>query len=149
MATISEYYDEYCIKKNKDSAKNTVVPEIRANELKQPVGGKKTHELLTTISKQNASANQQTNSQLTNSQRDLSWKFNDVSEPMRADHIIMYEPIGRHLWNENNMYALGAAYPIRRELKDGENPFSSPLAVPDVHKLRYMHNNYMTPDDWY
>jgi|SRR6218665_1648823 len=24
-----------------------------------------------------------------------------------------------------------------------------PLPVPDVHKLRYMHNNYMTPDDWY
>jgi hypothetical protein len=81
-------------------------------------------------------------------QRDLSWKFHDVSEPLRCDHVIMYEPIGRHLWNENNMYAFGAAYPIRREMKEADNMFANPLPVPDVHKLRYMSNNYMTPDDW-
>lgn len=45
----------------------------------------------------------------------------------------------------------------RRRAEDAETqrttrvrvpPFPD-LPVPDVHKLRYMHNNYMTPDDWY
>ncbi|CAD5116124.1 unnamed protein product [Dimorphilus gyrociliatus] len=36
----------------------------------------------------------------------------------------------------------------------GRNTFPMPncsgsMAVPDVHKLRYMHNDYMTRDDWY
>lgn len=36
----------------------------------------------------------------------------------------------------------------------GKNTFpmttcNGAMAVPDVHKLRYMHNDYMTRDDWY
>lgn len=157
--TVSEYYDEYCLRSSskKNASKSNTVAEIQANETKQPVGGRQQEKLRNA---RLATANQSRQNDMLSStatqrahqrqpQRDLSWKFHDVSEPLRCDHVIMYEPIGRHLWNENNMYAFGAAYPIRREMKEAENMFANPLPVPDVHKLRYMSNNYMTLDDWY
>ena len=40
-------------------------------------------------------------------------------------------------------------YMYRSTLVDAVDTPSKALTVPDVHSLRYMHNNYMTPDDWY
>ena len=40
-------------------------------------------------------------------------------------------------------------YVYRSTLVDAASTPCEALTVPDVHSLRYMHNNYMSPDDWY
>lgn len=42
--------------------------------------------------------------------------------------------------------ALGAE--VERKRRTVGPPYPD-MPVPDVHKLRYMSNDYMTPDDWY
>lgn len=63
---------------------------------------------------------------------------------MRAEnHAGLYEPAQRDSPNRGNWYV------YRSTLPDPRCTPCKPLAVPDVHKLRYMSNNYMTADDWY
>lgn len=65
------------------------------------------------------------------------------SQPVRASNSTLYETADRDPCNRQmfNTY--------RSTLVDPLKTPCDPLPVPDVHKLRYMHNNYMSPDDWY
>ena len=72
-----------------------------------------------------------------------TWRDPRWSEPVRADNATLYEPADRDPCNRNNMHV------YKSTLVDPLKTPCDPLPVPDVHKLRYMHNNYMTPDDWY
>lgn len=71
------------------------------------------------------------------------WHDPRWSDARRADSSTLYEPAARDPPNRNNYYV------YRTTLVDALTTPATPLAVPDVHKLRYMHNNYMTCDDWY
>ena len=71
------------------------------------------------------------------------WRDPRCPPDMRAANSTLYEPAERDPPNRNNFYV------YRTTLVDALDTPCKPLAVPDVHKLRYMHNNYMTADDWY
>jgi len=73
-----------------------------------------------------------------NQSKDPRW-----ADPMRATTATLYEPADRDPPNRNNPYVYRSTL-----INAMDTPFK-PLAVPDVHKLRYMHNDYMTHDDWY
>jgi len=63
---------------------------------------------------------------------------------MRAEnHACLYERAQRDPPNRGNWYV------YRSTLPDPRCTPCEPLTVPEVHKLRYMANNYMTADDWY
>ena len=71
------------------------------------------------------------------------WKDPRWADPMRAKTATLYEPRDRDPPNRNNPYIYRSTL-----INAMDTPFR-PLAVPDVHKLRYMHNDYMSHDDWY
>lgn len=71
------------------------------------------------------------------------WHDPRWSDARRADSSTLYEPSQRDPPNRNNFYV------YRTTAIDAFNTPAKPLTVPDVHKLRYMSNTYMTPDDWY
>ena len=71
------------------------------------------------------------------------WRDHRWDDEMRAGTSTLYEPADRDPANRNNWYI------YRTTLIDSIDTPCKPLAVPDVHKLRYMQNNYMTADDWY
>jgi hypothetical protein len=75
-----------------------------------------------------------------------AWRDPRWSAPQRITTKTLYEPNERDPPNRHNffLYKSTQVDPLTT------GPLSAmPLAVPDVHKLRYMHNCYMTPDDWY
>lgn len=71
------------------------------------------------------------------------WKDPRWSDEMRASSSTLYNPAARDPPNRNSTYV------YRTTLVDSLQTPCYPLPVPDVHKLRYMQNNYMTQDDWY
>jgi hypothetical protein len=72
------------------------------------------------------------------------WADPRWTDAMRADNQAgLYEPAQRDPPNRGNWYV------YRSTLPDPRCTPCKPLSVPDVHKLRYMANNYMTADDWY
>ena len=73
------------------------------------------------------------------------WNDPKWTPEMRAGNSTLYEPRDRDPPNRNNFYVYKST--LIDPMKTG--PVTMPLSVPDVHKLRYMNNNYMTPEDWY
>lgn len=71
------------------------------------------------------------------------WKDPRWSDPLRCNNCILYEPTHRDPPNRGNWYL------YRSTVTDPLKTPCQTLTVPDVHKLRYLHNNYMTTDDWY
>ena len=71
------------------------------------------------------------------------WNDPRWSADARFDTQHLYDPCYR----DPAMRQMHYMYNTTR--MDALNGPSRPLNVPDVHKLRYMHNNYMTKDDWY
>jgi hypothetical protein len=72
------------------------------------------------------------------------WQDPRWSDPMRAENDAnLYEVAQRDPPNRGNWYVYRATVP------DPQCTPCKPLSVPDVHKMRYMSNNYMTADDWY
>ncbi len=72
------------------------------------------------------------------------WRDPRWTEAMRINNSTLYEEAERDPPNRNNMYV----YQTTRIDPLLTGP-SYALAVPDVHKLRYMHGEYMCHDDWY
>ena len=84
------------------------------------------------------------------------------SESQRGTHRVLPQWVDPR-WTPDRRIASSALYerserdPPHRQnfylykstLIDPVNTPCKPLTVPDVHSLRYMHNNYMSPDDWY
>jgi len=71
------------------------------------------------------------------------WKDPRWSDPVRCGICALYEPAERDPPNRGNWYL------YRSTIVDPLRTPCQPLTVPDVHKLRYLHNNYMSQDDWY
>lgn len=71
------------------------------------------------------------------------WRDHRWSDSMRAANSTLYNPAERDPANRNNFYV------YRTTRIDAIDTPMTPLTVPDVHKLRYMQNQYMSPDDWY
>lgn len=69
-----------------------------------------------------------------------AWSNPNWTPNMRAVNTTLYNPADRDPCHRNDFTV------YRSTLIDSHN---TPMAVPDVHKLRYMHNEYMTGDDWY
>ena len=71
------------------------------------------------------------------------WRDPRWSDETRIANSTLYETGDRDPANRNNFHV------YRSTVIDPLSTPATPLAVPDVHKLRYMHNDYMTADDWY
>jgi len=164
MANIpSEYKAEYCgfggarpsiLKSTKDQP--AVFPDVRVNYDKQPVGGRaqaaarqRPHtclpvydsDLVTTVY---SGADQGTHRIAPYHWRDSRWSDpQQVTNTQRIDQGTLYHPEDRDPTNRPNFYV------YRSTLVDALDTPCRPLTVPDVHKLRYMHNDYMSYDDWY
>ncbi|ELU01620.1 hypothetical protein CAPTEDRAFT_227906 [Capitella teleta] len=71
------------------------------------------------------------------------WKDQRLPQPVRAANSTLYETADRDPCQRKTfeMYKSTAV--------DALSTPCAALTVPDVHKLRYMHNNYMSADDWY
>ena len=65
------------------------------------------------------------------------------SDPVRTSDATLYDSSRRDPPNRETSFL------YRSTFTDALMTPCQPLAVPDVHKLRYMNNNYMTADDWY
>jgi len=71
------------------------------------------------------------------------WRDPRWSNPTRAANSTLYETSERDPPHRQQLYV------YKSTLVDPLNTPCQPMPAPDVHKLRYMHNNYMTCDDWY
>ncbi|KAK2184599.1 hypothetical protein NP493_258g01025 [Ridgeia piscesae] len=71
------------------------------------------------------------------------WEDPRWSTMAHATTTTLYQPSDRDPPHRNT-YCV-----YRTTLVDPLYPPVQPLSVPDVHKMRYMQNNYMTADDWY
>ena len=71
------------------------------------------------------------------------WRDPNMTAPTRVDSSTLYEPADRDPKKRKQLYMYKST-----QMHMPNSPYA-PLAVPDVHKLRYMHGNYMTGDDWY
>ena len=71
------------------------------------------------------------------------WRDPKWTPSTRAANLTLYEPADRDPANRNQFIV------YRSTLIDPLHTPAKPLPVPDVHKLRYMNNNYMCGDDWY
>ena len=71
------------------------------------------------------------------------WQDPRWSDPVRTSDATLYDSSRRDPPNRETSFL------YRSTFTDALMTPCQPLAVPDVHKLRYMNNNYMTADDWY
>ena len=167
MSNITEYQEEYCgrgggsggggggtvMKSSKDQP--TTFPECTKSFEEQPVGGR-----VQERARAEAQARAQTATGLPAYDTGLvstvyseadrgchrvgySWRDPRWSDATRIDSSTLYHPADRDPPNRPNFYV------YKSTLVDAMDTPCKPLAVPDVHKLRYMHTDYMTYDDWY
>ena len=148
----SEYMDEYCSAPGGTKAAEQVPLKETCGKSydKQPIGGK--NQAARDRALQEASlpvydadfvATVYSESERGTHRIQPHWRDHRWTEPMRAENSSLYEPADRDPANRNNFYVYRTT---------SINPYDTPckpLTVPDVHKLRYMHNNYMCGDDWY
>lgn len=155
---ISEYYESYCLPK---TTKRSGLPEVvlcNKSEYTQPVGGPYGLMRRQVASESLHAPPTQTRlpvydeefvatvySEADRGTHRIKPKWQDPrwSDAMRAGNATLYDPPNRDPPNRGNWYA------YRTTLTDAAKTPCQPLTVPDVHKLRYMHNNYMSADDWY
>ena len=72
-----------------------------------------------------------------------TWRDPNMTAPTRVANSTLYEPADRDPRKRKQLYMYTTT-----QIHAPNSPYA-PLAAPDVHKLRYMHGNYMTGDDWY
>lgn len=165
MANKTEYYDAYCGGGGLSAGGRSIggkegsggiAPCSKSYDL-QPVGGRAQARAQATAKSQTAKSQTEglpvydaDNVATVYSEADRGthriqpqWRDPRCPPEMRAANSTLYEPAERDPPNRNNFYV------YRTTLVDALDTPCRPLAVPDVHKLRYMHNNYMTSDDWY
>ena len=151
---ISEYYDEYCVgaKNTPGAIKPTPLVACRKNEDIEPVGGKAQARAKAAVESQTVGlpivdgafvATKYTAAEQGTHRMQPQWRDPRWSNGERISSTTLYEPADRDPSKRNNFYV----YETTRI--DPLNTPCKPLAVPDVHKLRYMHGTYMTGDDWY
>ena len=165
---VSEYYDEYCLGfRNKPlSNKPVLIPPCRKSEDIEPVGGRNQERARRAMMERCKKQQQQQQQQLTgsagcsgidgalvatrftSSERGThhvqpQWRDPRWSDAGRFTTSTLYNPADRDpsFRNQFYMYNTTRIDPMLTPCK--------PMAVPDVHKLRYMHGTYMSPDDWY
>ena len=148
---ISEYYDEYCVgsKKVPGAVKPTPIVPCRKPEDVEPVGGRAQARAAAAtkvglpvvdgdfVATQYNAADRGTH-RVQPQWRDPRW-----SDGTRISSSTLYEPADRDPANRNNFYVYKST-----QINPLDTP-CRPMAVPDVHKLRYMHGTYVTYDDWY
>lgn len=152
-AGVTEYYDEFCLNyknRRRAPAKITIFPCKKTEEV-QPVGGRAqahARELMAKRMKPIIEAPSHVATHYVSADHGChrvgpQWRDNRWSGAMRADASSLYDPADRDPRNRPNFYVYQSTRidPLWTPVK--------PMACPDVHKLRYMHGTYVTPDDWY
>lgn len=159
----TEYQDEYCgmggsggkglIKSSKDQP--TTFPDCTKSYDIQPVGGRMQEKARAEALKRSQTAmglpvfdSDFVTTAYSAADRGCHrvaphWRDPRWSDATRIDSTTLYHPADRDPPNRPNFYV------YRSTLVDALDTPCKPLAVPDVHKLRYMHNDYMSHDDWY
>ena len=169
---VSEYYDEFCLgfRNRPLNNKPVLIPPCRKSEDIEPVGGRnqeRARKAMMDRLKQQQLQQQPTGScggggaaggggidgamvatRFTCSERGThrvqpQWRDPRWSDSSRIASSTLYHPADRDPSYRNQFYTYNTTRidPLLTPTK--------PMAAPDVHKLRYMHGTYMTPDDWY
>ncbi len=136
----TEYWEAYCVKKWQSPFRHGFFPPVVADESKQPVGGRVQHRYWQRHLKQRHQQ-QQRGGGATTAPRSQSVPAmaRPTQPPSAADSS---KATDKHQQQRDQQSC-------RHTDDPGADAMSKPLAVPDVYKLRYMHCNYMSRDDWY
>ena len=163
MAGRTQYQDEYCHMKgggketkggSSGSNASGLIPCSKPEEV-QPVGGRMQAKAFAEAEARQAEkqrlpaydesfvATVYSSGDRGTHRKQNQWHDSRWFDPTRIEAATLYEPADRDPPNRNNFYV------YRTTLIDAMDTPCKPLTVPDVHKLRYMQNQYMTCDDWY
>lgn len=153
---VSEYYDEFCIgyRSKPHVNKPPLIKPCTKSEAKQPVGGRAQVQARQDMDKFIASqkrmcldapmvATQWTAASRGTHRVQPQWRDPRWSDGTRISSSAQYHPADRDPCDRAKFYMYNSTKidPLWTPTK--------PMPVPDVHKLRYMHGTYMSPDDWY
>ena len=136
----SEYWDSYCVKKWQSPFRHGYFPSVVTDEFKQPVGGRVQH--------------RHHQMYLSSLQASSSSPFRSRYTPAMACYYSAPTPTVCSVTSKtaNEKVLAAPNKPAETECKNVckfNAEMGKPLAVPDILKLRYMHNYYITRDDWY
>lgn len=143
----TEYWDAYCVKKWQNPFRHAYFPPVVADETKQPVGGRVQHRYwlrhVQQVQQQCAAARALRSTSLPAMAR-------ATFPPPTYSAGGTNKAINKQDQRQCHCHCHQSGKPMCHKAdKSSSDSISKPLAVPDVHKLRYMHGKYISCDDWY